>query len=280
MRKRLIHIIIIALCLTLCLSGCGYIHREIDPHAGMVEVFNGAKNIWIVPEEGVPVNTILPEDFVVDPLGNKTYCGGEYANAFRGIDVSSHQRDIDWQQVADSGIRFAIVRVGGRYYGGEGELYSDELYAQNLQGARNAGLDVGVYFFSQAMNPDEAKQEAEYVIGLLEGYELTMPVFFDWERIGGGQGRADNIENEVLTQCAETFCETVEAAGYEAGIYFNLDTSYYGYEMARLTDYTFWCAAPGDYPYCYYAHDIWQYSFEGEVPGIQTSCDLDMIFVR
>lgn len=280
MKKSVTYIIILLLCVSLCLSGCGYIHREVDPHEGMVEVFNGYSNVWIVPQEGVPVSTIRQEDFVLDPNGVKTYCGGEYAAVLHGIDVSSHQRDIDWKQVKDSGIDFAIIRVGGRYYSGEGEIYADELYEQNIQGALDAGLYVGAYFFSQAMNADEAREEAQYAVALLGNFELTMPVFFDWERIGNSQGRADNIDSETMTQCAVTFCETVKDAGFDAGVYYNLDTSYYGYDMAKLTDYTFWCAAPGDYPYCYYAQDMWQYSFEGQVPGINTNCDLDMLFVK
>lgn len=279
MKTKLIHIIVFITCAALCLSGCAYRNTEAEPHYGMTEVFNGVKNVWIVPEEGVPVNTIGADDFVTDPLGNKVYCGGEFSAVLRGVDISSHQRDIDWKQVADSGIGFAIIRVGGRYYGGDGEIYEDELFRQNIQGAAEAGLAVGVYFFSQAINPDEARQEAEYVLGLLEGTKLQLPVFFDWERIGNSQGRADNIDSETMTQNAITFCETVKAAGYEAGVYFNLDAAYYGYEMAKLTDYTFWCASPGDYPYCYYAHSIWQYSFEGSVPGIYSDCDLDMMFI-
>lgn len=278
MKTKLLHIIITILCASLLFTGCAYIHREADPHEGMVEVFNGMSNVWIVPEENVPVNTIREEDFVLDPDGNRVYCGGEYSSVLRGIDVSSHQQEIDWQQVADSGVKFAVIRAGGRYYGGDGDLYEDDFFKRNLRGAIDAGLDVGVYFFSQAINEQEAKEEAEFTLALLEGEELKLPVFIDWERVEGG--RAYELDGDTMTSCAEAFCETVEAAGYEAGVYFNLDTGYYGYELARLTDYVFWCSCLGDYPYCYYAHTIWQCSFEGNVPGIYGICDLDMMFIK
>lgn len=280
MKRKLLHIIILILCAALCLSACGKENIVIDPNFGKVEVYNGATNVWIVPEENVPVNTIGPDDFVTDPDGNKVYCGRDFSKALRGVDVSSHQRDVDWQQAADSGISFAIVRLGGRYYGEDGGLYTDELFRENLHGAKDAGIDVGLYFFSQAKDPQEAKEEAEFVLNILNGEELDLPIFYDWERIGNSQGRADDISSETMTWNAVTFCETIKEAGYEPGIYFNLDTSYYGYEMSQLTDYTFWCAAPGDYPYCYYAHSIWQYSFEGEVPGFGSYCDLDMMFIE
>ncbi|MDO4815216.1 MAG: glycoside hydrolase family 25 protein [Bacillota bacterium] len=278
MKTKLLQTIILILCVSLLLSGCAYIQRQVDPHAGMVEVFNGTSNVWIEPQKDVPVNTIIADDFVLDPDGNRGYCGGEYSSVLRGVDVSEHQQEIDWQQAADSGVKFAIIRAGGRYYGEEGALYEDDFFKKNLQGAIDAGLDVGVYFFSQAINEREAVEEAEFALSLIDGAELKLPVFIDWERIEGG--RAYELDGDTMTSCAEAFCETVRDAGYEAGVYFNLDTGYYGYELARLTDYMFWCACPGDYPYCYYAHDIWQCSFSGSVPGINGVCDLNMMFIK
>ena len=248
-------------------------------HIGQVEVYNGGKNVWITPEKNVPVNDIKPDDFARDENGALRYVGEDYKVSY-GVDVSSHQTMIDWQQVKDSGIDFAIIRAGGRYYGGDGELYADELFAENLKGATEAGLKVGVYFFSQAISVEEAREEADMVLSMLDGAKIKLPVFFDWERVADADARANYVGNETLTQCVLAFCERIQSAGYEAGVYFNLDTSYYGYTMSYLTDYVFWCASPGDYPYCYYAHSLWQYSFEGTVPGIDRACDLDMMFIK
>lgn len=250
--------------------------READPYYGMVEVFNGDDYVWITPQDGVALNDLDKSEFINDASGNLTYTGREY-KASRGVDVSSYQGDIDWQQVSDSGVSFAIIRAGGTYYG-SGELYEDDNLLKNIDGARAAGLRVGVYFFSQAIDEAEARREASYVVTLLEGRKLDLPVFFDWERIGNDTARTDEVENETLTSCAVAFCEQVEASGYKAGVYVYNDTGYYGYDLARLQSYMLWGVGIGSYPYFYYAHDVWQYSYSGRVPGINADCDLDMLF--
>ena len=249
-----------------------------DPHYGMVEVFNGESYVWIVPEEDVPKNTFEKDDFVADPEGNLTYVGGEY-KASRGVDVSQFQGDIDWQAVYDSGVRFAVLRAGGRYYG-SGELYSDDKFLENLEGARSAGLRVGAYFFSQAISVEEAREEARYVLELIGDRELDLPVFFDWERVVDSDARTHALDNETLTECAVTFCEEMKAAGFGPGVYVYNDTGYHGYDLSRLQDYMLWCAGVGSYPYFYYAHTVWQYSFRGAVPGINGDCDLNMMFEK
>lgn len=253
---------------------------EVDPHFGMVEVFNGDSNVWIIPEESVPKNELTKDNFTADENGVPCYNGTEYVT-FRGIDVSEHQGDIDWAQVKQSGIDFAIIRVGGRGYGEEGKLVADAKFAQNLEGAKAAGLKVGVYFFSQAVTDDEAVEEANFALDLINGAELELPVYFDWEHIVVGEpARTDKLSGAAATECAIAFCDTVAAAGYKASIYTNLDMSYYAYKLDRIADYGFWTAAVGDYPYAYYAFSIWQYSFDGNVPGIQAPCDMDMMFVK
>ena len=249
-----------------------------DPHYGMVEVFNGESYVWIVPEEDVPKNTLEKDDFATDPEGNLTYVGGEY-KASRGVDVSQFQGDIDWQAVYDSGVRFALLRVGGRYYG-SGELYSDDKFLENLEGARSAGLQVGAYFFSQAISTGEAREEARYALELIGDRELDLPVFFDWERVADTDARTHELDNETLTECAVSFCGEIKSAGFEPGVYVYNDTGYYGYDLSRLQDYMLWCASIGSYPYFYYAHNVWQYSFRGAVPGINGECDLNMMFIK
>ena len=207
------------------------------------------------------------------------YTGSDH-DAVYGIDVSEYQGDIDWQQVYDSGVRFALIRVGGRGYGSSGETFIDGHFEKNIEGAHEAGLKVGVYFFSQAVTVDEARQEAELVIEALGGFKPQLPVFFDWEYIRDDEARTDGVSGAELTELALTFCKTVEKAGLDAGVYLYPDVAYNSYTLRSICGYTLWYAYPAHSPEFYYAHDYWQYSFEGTVPGIDARCDLDMMFIE
>ena len=249
-----------------------------DPHYGHVEVFNGESYVWIVPESDVAVNELTADDFALDADGRQTYVGNEF-KAIRGIDVSQYQGDIDWQAVYDDGIRFAVIRAGGRYYG-SGALFTDDKFTRNLVGAKAAGIEVGVYFFSQAVTEEEAREEARYTAELIGDTELELPVFFDWERVSDTESRTYDLGGTELTDCAVAFCEEAESLGFDAGVYVYSETGYYGYTLSRLGNYTVWASAPGDYPYFYYAHSMWQYSFKGKVDGIDHNCDMDMMFIK
>ena len=130
-----------------------------------------------------------------------------------GVDVSDHQGAIDWSAVASEGVDFAFVRVGNRGYT-EGALYADARYAENIDNATSAGLDVGAYFFSQAVTVEEAREEAEFVLRLPAGRYLALPVAYDHEPVADGAGRANNMDRETLTACARAFCERLEQGGY------------------------------------------------------------------
>ena len=248
--------------------------EEIDPHAGMVLVADGrGGEMWVPRYENVPAANFSEEDFSADG----SYI--DYAGtALRGIDVSEHQDQIDWQAVRDDGVEFAIIRAGYRGFS-EGLLYEDNFSRINIEGARAAGLKVGVYFFSQAVNTAEAAEEAEFLLGIIDGFALELPVFFDWELVDGvGETRADTVDGDMVTDCCLTFCGAVESAGYRAGVYFYRSLGYYDYALDRLTDYIFWVGAPGDVPDFYYEHAIWQYSFTGTVGGITGGTDLNLLF--
>ena len=122
-----------------------------------------------------------------------------------GIDVSVYQGDIDWEAVKADGIDYAIIRLGFRGYGSTGSMNLDENFIANIEGATAAGLDVGVYFFSQAITPEEAREEAEFVLHYLEGYELTYPVVFDWEVIGKTTARTYGLDTRTLCESANAF---------------------------------------------------------------------------
>jgi len=230
----------------------------------------------LTPLEGMPLNPYDADAFSVDEKGRITYeKDGRRARA--GIDVSTHQKDIDWQAVAADGVEFAMLRLGHRGYT-KGGLFMDETFERNLQGALNAGLEVGVYFFSQAVTPEEAEEEADYVLEALGGQALSFPVAFDWESIPGDEARTDGLDGEQMTRCAAAFCKRVKDAGYRPAVYFNQTQGYLHYDLRDLTEYDLWLAEYDPAPDFYYHFDLWQYSHTGRVDGIQGDVDLDLAF--
>ncbi len=194
-----------------------------------------------------------------------------------GIDVSEHQKEIDWNAVKEAGVEFAILRAGYRGYT-EGLLYEDDFFRANLEGAKAAGIQVGIYFFSQAVNEQEAREEAMYACELVADYEIELPIFYDWEMISDSP-RIQSASEVPLTDCAIAFCEIVEEAGYEAGVYFNQSYGYFRFDLAELADYTLWLAEYNDAPEFRYHFDCLQYTDAGSVAGITGDVDLDILFL-
>lgn len=251
---------------------------EIDPHEGQVYLYDGFDWVWMTPLEGVEANTLTAEDFYYNGT-TPVYTGNEF-DVLRGLDISEHQLEIDWAQVAEADIDYVFIRLGRRGYS-EGGLFEDSYFRQNITGAQRYGIPVGVYFFSQAITVQEAFEEANFVLEHLSGYNLDMPVVFDWERIEGVENaRTNDLDPAILTDCAVAFCETVKNAGYTPAVYFNRKIGYYGVDLSRLTDYLFWFALPESvFPNFYYAVDIWQYSFTETVPGIPGVNDMNLMFI-
>ena len=157
----------------------------------------------------------------IQSIDNKLYyfdANGVQQDATFGIDVSKYQSNIDWEQVKTAGVKFVIIRIGYRGYG-SGALVLDPMFEQHFTNARNAGLKVGVYFFSQAVNENEAREEAQGCAYVLNGRKLDYPIYFDTEASGGKNGRADGLGVEDRTKCAIAFCEEVKAQGYQPGVY-------------------------------------------------------------
>ena len=197
-----------------------------------------------------------------------------------GVDVSVFQGDIDWEQVKAAGYEFAILRIGYRGYGEEGTLNADEKFEQNLENARKAGIDVGVYFFSQAVNEEEAKEEADFVLEHLKGKELQMPVVYDPEHILEDEARTDGVTGEQFTQNAKVFCKEIEEAGYDAMIYSNMLWEAYELDLEKLLDYPVWYADYEELPQTPYRFSMWQYSSTGSVTGIEGNVDLNIQLLK
>lgn len=197
----------------------------------------------------------------------------------RGIDVSYYQGNIDWSKVRSAGYDFAILRIGFRGYGEAGTLKTDEAFHTNIVNAQAAGLDVGVYFFAQAINEMEAVEEAEYVIQILDGYELQLPVVYDPELIRNDEARTDNVTGEQFTLNTIAFCERIREAGFDPMVYSNMVWEADLFDMERLQVYPFWYADYEPVPQTPYDFTIWQYSETGSVDGIEGNVDLNIQFI-
>ena len=218
-------------------------------------------------------NPYGPEDFQLE----ESYLTCVAGQSALGIDVSSHQGEIDWNAVADAGVKFAMIRVGGRGYGAAGVLFADEWAQINYEGAKAAGLQVGCYFFSQATCVEEALEEAAFTLLQIKGWELDLPVVFDWEYLGQGT-RTVNVDRRTATDCTLMFCKTVEFMGYEAMTYFNINQAENHVYMEELTEYRGWLAMYSDQMTYPYKVDMWQYTDNGSVPGIEGPVDIDLYF--
>lgn len=193
-----------------------------------------------------------------------------------GIDVSKYQKDIDWNRVAASGVKFAIIRCG--YRGSKsGVLVEDPYFKKNIEGAKAAGIKVGVYFFTQAVNETEAVEEASMAVALAKNFGLDYPIFIDSEG-AGGNGRADALDKEQRTAILVAFCETVNNAGFNAGVYSSRCWYNDKLDADKLEDYCIWDAEYRSSPLYKGRYDIWQYSSAGTIDGIDTRVDLNISY--
>ncbi len=249
---------------------------EPDPHEGQVYINDGANMVWYTPLEGVPVSGVEQDEFVRD--GERIrYTGASYATRW-GVDVSNYQGSIDWQALKAQGIEFAYLRLGLRGYGEQGTLYTDRSFARYYEGAKAAGIDVGVYFFSQAVTVREAADEALFTLELLDGRALDLPVYYDWEPVSADDSRTAGYDGRYLTAGAAAFCNIIEQGGYTSGVYLNRQQGYYRYDLRSLAGRSLWVADYADYPDFYYAYDVWQYEHQARLDGVSEIVDLNLEF--
>lgn len=225
------------------------------------------------PAPSLPKNPYAQTEFVFD----NGFLNAEDVSLLHGIDVSSHQGSIDWPQAAEAGVEFAMIRVGYRGYD-LGDLHIDSQADVNYREAGEAGLQRGVYIYSQAVSPEEAVEEANFVLEFLDGRVPELPVVFDWEYVRR-DARTGACSRECVTDCALAFCQTIAQAGLKPMVYFNQDLAGTRLELAAISGYDFWLAQYGTaltYPV---EVSMWQYSDKGTVPGITGAVDLDLLFL-
>ncbi len=231
----------------------------------------------------IPINPNMKQhSYVTEELaflsdGSLEYIKDGQVISHKGIDVSKHQGEIDWAKVASDGVEFAFIRVGNRGYG-TGAIVEDAQFEANIKGALSNGIQVGVYFFSQAINEEEAMDEAQFVLEKIAPYKIQCPVVIDVEKVSDSEARMNQISLEQRTSNTLVFLETVEAAGYEVMLYHNMEMGTLMLDMEQFEDYSKWFAYYNKEIYYPYVFDVWQYSDKGKVDGITGDVDLNISF--
>lgn len=227
----------------------------------------------------VPRNNFDTSQFYIEDDSDKMYyhAADGSRQSVLAIDVSAYQPYIDWNAVHAAGVEVAMLRVGYRGYG-SGALVADEMFEQHVQDATAAGIKVGVYFFSQAVNYDEGVEEANFVLNLIRNYDIQCPVAIDTEAVDVAEARTYNLDNTSRTDSIVGFCETVKAAGYTPMIYSNRNWFVQKLDMTRLGGYKLWVAHYANQPDFPYEYIGWQYTSEAQIDGIDGNVDLDVWF--
>lgn len=215
--------------------------------------------------------------FIKDENGIITYDNPEY-NSIIGIDVSTFNHEIDWEAVAaDDVVQFAMIRAG--YRGAiEGLLHTDDQFYNNIEGAVQNGIPVGIYWYCSGITVDEINEEVDYLLSILEGYPITYPVVFDMEPYEADEngGRISTMSVEEKTEKALLFCQRIRDAGYTPMIYGNVDWLYSNLNFEELEGIDIWYAAYQSKPHMYDEFRMWQFSNAGRIDGIETAVDLNL----
>ena len=261
------------------------IKEELDANVSAEDILNGLLSGENETETGetngeqgkeLLPNTVTMNQIDISADGEYEYIKDGQTASHKGIDVSKYQKNIDWAKVAADGVEYAFIRVGCRGYGSAGTLIEDEKFHQNVKGALAQGIKVGAYFFSQALNEEEALEEAELVIKELEDYDITYPVAVDIERIEGQTARQDTLSVEERTKVCIAFCESIRGAGYIPMVYGDLETFSELLDIEKLAEYDFWICETGGTMTFPYEFAVWQYSHEGRVDGITGDTSISM----
>ena len=219
------------------------------------------------------------ESYSSSPEGIVNELSGPVGSSILGIDVSYAQGAIDWSKVANAGIKFAIIRAAFRGYG-TGRIVADEWFERNIKGATAAGIKVGVYFFSQAINETEGAEEADYIINQIKNYKVTLPVAIDTEYVSDSRARGNSISKGTRTAAVKAFCERSLQRGYTPMIYASTSWLNNQLDMSKLSSYKVWVAQYYNRVTYTGKYQCWQYTSSGHVDGINTKVDMNYWYNR
>lgn len=232
---------------------------------------------WVLISPYLPKNEYDFTQLVCQSNIMKYYENGTQVS-YEGIDLSEVQDYVDFAAVKKSGIDFVMLRLGSRGYS-TGQLVLDDYFSDNLKRATDAGLEVGVYFYSQAINVEEAEEEANMVIEHLGDYRISYPVAYDMEKILSDSARTDALGKTEKTAIAKKFMDTIKAAGYQVILYGNKEWLLKQIDMSKLTAYDVWLSQVADIPDYPYRFTMWQYNTSGKVDGVSGYVNLNISFI-
>lgn len=256
-------------------TGMAGILREL--YSDKIVLASGGKYHFIPINPNLKQHSYVTEDLRIFSDGSLEYVKDGEVISYKGIDVSKHQGEIDWEKVAQDGVKFAFIRVGNRGYG-TGAIVEDAYFEANIKGAISNGIQVGVYFFSQAITEEEAREEAAFVLEKIAPYKIECPIVIDVERVDDSEARMNLISMEERTANTIVFLETVKAAGYDVMVYHNMEMGMLMLDLEQLEEYEKWFAYYNKEIYYPYQFDVWQYSDKGKVDGISGNVDLNIAF--
>lgn len=237
------------------------------------------KDEWVLISPYLAKNTY---DFtkIEEKAGLKRYMENGRKISYVGVDISKQTGSVNFASLKAAGVDYVMIRLGGRGYS-TGQITLDESFVENIEGAIAEGLDVGVYFYSQAISQDEAVQEANFVVQNLEPYRnsIKYPVAFDMEFVANDEARIDGLSREDRTTIAVSFMDGIKASGYIPMFYGNKEWLIKEVDLAKLQDYDVWFAQETDIPDYPYQYAMWQYSSTGVVNGIKGDASLNICFI-
>lgn len=242
----------------------------------LVETSDG-KEEWVLISPYLPKSEYDYTKLVCQSDLMKYYEDGRQVS-FVGADISKYNDYVDFVKLKKAGVNFVMLRVGSRGYG-TGQLMLDDYYTENIKRATDAGLEVGLYFFSQAITEEEAIEEAKMVIDNIGEYAVTYPIAFDMELIANDTARIDNLTRDERTKIAKAFLETIEAAGYKPMLYGNKEWLIKKVDLSKLTDYDVWLSQTGDLPDYPYKFSMWQYTASASIDGVAGYTSLSISFI-
>lgn len=242
----------------------------------LVQYSNG-KEEWVLISPYLPKHEYDFTRLVCQSDLMKYYVDGKQTS-YVGVDISKTQDYVDFVKVKKAGINFVMLRAGARGYG-TGQLIVDDYFNDNLKRATDAGLEVGVYFFSQAITKEEAVEEANMVLQNLGDYQISYPIAFDMEFIENDTARIDSLSKTEKTAIAKAFLDTIAAAGYKTMLYGNKEWLIKEIDMSKLTAFDVWLSQQTDVPDYPYQFTMWQYSTQGSVEGIAGPVNMNISFI-